>query len=99
MIFNLLFFYTQKMVHYAITNVFLQVPREKCVTFEREPREPTCRTKTQTKCRIEPKTKCRNVVTTECQMMPRRKCPGPKTKTEKCSQSCQPVFWCKVCQN
>ena len=82
-----------------INGVFFQVPREKCVTFEREPREPTCRTKTQTKCRIEPKTKCRNVVTTECQMMPRRKCPGPKTKTEKCSQSCQPVFWCKVCQN
>ncbi len=75
----------------------IKVPREVCSTFEREPREPSCRTKTRVECRTEPTQKCHNVVGRECRMMPRQKC-DRQPQTEKCSQKCQPVYWCKVCQ-
>ena len=79
--------------------LIFQVPKERCSTFEREPPEKRCRTKTEIECRSEPAEKCKNVVATECNMMPVRKCPTSQAKQEKCSKQCQPVFWCKVCQN
>lgn len=91
--------FTQIKSQFFLINIFFQVPRERCFNYERDPKPKVCRTKTRIECRTEPKEKCKNVVATECRPMPRRKCRRPKAKQEKCSQNCQPVFWCKVCQS
>ena len=30
--------------------------------------------------------------------VPRQKCSDGGTKTERCNQKCEPVYWCKVCE-
>ena len=75
--------------------VLQQLSRERCFNYECDPKPKVCRTKKRIECRTEPKEQCKNVVAAE---MPRRKRRRPKAKQDKCSQNCQPVFWCKVCQ-
>ena len=77
-------------------NIVLQVPKEKCSTFERDPKPPVCRTANRLECKNVPQEECRQVIDTKCQQVPRQKCQTPKKS--KCQQICEPVYWCKVCQ-
>ena len=74
-----------------------KVPREKCTTFERDPKPGQCRQETRMKCRQEQNEHCQDVVGQNCKQVKRQKC-EPAPKREKCNQKCEPVYWCKVCQ-
>ena len=80
----------------SIFYAYFQVPKEKCSTFERDPKPPVCRTANRLECKNTPQEECRQVIDTQCQQVPRQKCQTPKKS--KCQQICEPVYWCKVCQ-
>ena len=80
----------------TITILYFQVPKEKCSTFERDPKPQVCRTANRLECKNVPQEECRQVIDTKCQQVPRQKC--QTAQKSKCQQICEPVYWCKVCQ-